>query len=314
MITKEHLLTAAHKNRQYFRDLLRSLPDHSFLQEKIPDAIDSIFQYNKSAVDDYNLFVSALGLNLPELSTICHYMLSNYVRYITAMELYDWIKNACKRLTEYSRMEKRQIGVGINLSYIKKSNVLWSLIALGFLPEDTIIVSYDDSFSASASANIDVLWFDDVMYSGGQMSRTIREFKSINPPNIGVYAVVYAYHHHENAEIVHPAVKASVTRNSKKCYTVSRAIEEIVAVFADSDESRTLLIDILNRISRFKNQVYTAEHTTFTYLQTKMPDYISVSPLLYNYNTILIAGCNEVKSCPPPVYKEWLTTILESYL
>ncbi len=151
----------------------------------------------------------------------------------------------------------------------------------------------------------EVIVCDDCVYSGEQMTKTIKGLRSgpLKLPNVSVYAVAPFVHNDKQIdEFVHPAVRELVRRNSAGLFVVS---PESLRALDDDFQAEDFGID-----PRYEYR------TTLTYLQTKMPDLVSFPKGLLNIGEpgsgSLIKNCDRMDTCPPSSYL-WYIEFLKQF-
>lgn len=206
------------------------------------------------------------------------------VRYITVAEL----KSCIDLLVENLNLAKRRaLEVGKEVVYCvaappnserRKSNMWITLYACSMLDFNLAFDMWclkdcramQHLAEVAVTKEVHVLTFDDVMYSGDQMSRTIFELRQQLPFRFIVYACVPFVHRPEVIDIIHPYVRDQVQTWS--------ASLPLVRDFMDFTKfsSGTAAMD--------------SATLTLTYTQSKMPDMMSFPSALSTASNPFIVG------------------------
>lgn len=280
-----------------YEKLFSGLPDHSINVSRREDYLRRVKDVNKAAGE----FIE--GKIFPR------------IRYITASELLRALAEMAVQLREYYDRSGKKValvvtaGKGVGPIIWEKSNIMLAILLASHLHPSAVLVEpcfhTDSMIEACTSADYEYLVVDDCMYTGSQMRATLQIIKSRGWKGTA-YAVV-PFAHTVQAFIrdkyFHPAIVDQVKINSKPLSIIT---------LADEDQAAELGLII--------------EGKALTYLQTKMPDDLSVTawmlhggnPFLKDspqfrmfnqtvpeakYNT-LINGCESQNDCPKAMYKE----------
>lgn len=278
-----------------YSEILSRLPDHSMNKTLQADYIER--------VKDASIAASSFIANkiFPRL------------RYISARELLQSVIELSDLLNQHRADSNKKLALVVvnaisDLSKFvriwEKSNIMMTILVAHHLKPDAVYVKHcfysENMIDASANKDYEYLLVDDCMYSGNQMKINYNLLQKSAWAGKTYSVVPFVHNVRLFADILHPKIHDFVFDKSSTLQTLS-----------EDDKARATRLGLK------------IEGTALTYLQTKMPDSVSVTywmihggnpfrsstyeHVAYRENKLsfsLINGCADKVSCPDAKYKE----------
>lgn len=237
------------------------LPDHSMDEAKRHDYIQRVQRVSESAATLIASFQSR-------------------IQYITAKQLFDAIAVLAESLAMYYKTNRRKVALIAGLPYLSqllahgeaesiaksiwsKSNIMMATAFAKHLNPHAVCIDgcfYSDTMlQAATDPDFDYLFVDDCMYSGIQIKESVAYTASRGWLGRAYAVVPFVHSVGKFVGILHPHVTEIIIKNSAHLSVITE--DEL-------DEAMYNFIRVSGR--------------ALTYLQTKMPDEVSVTPWLFH--------------------------------
>lgn len=297
VVSLETVIALAKAALPKYREFLHGLPEHGIDPVQQAAYVGQIKEISPEvAADVKTLLDSATYINAAELQRRLEQM-------ATALEAHRLVHKDVK----FALVAVDEENAG---DFWQKSNAMLTMYMAALVRPDAVFISgcfqSPEMAAAIHDEQFEYLCVDDCMYSGRQMANTLDAITTMYRWKGRAWAVVPFVHYASQRELIHPSVRRIADDASKNLYVIPAEIRERLGLAA----------------------------RTVTYLQTRMPDFLSAPTSIMNganpfkgkgsdeferYSEAYDARFKEpvfwikncsTRGCPRPSYKEFQRMVL----